>query len=286
MISRLAAAKVNFALHVTGLRDDGYHLLDSLVVFTAFGDKISVSEPHHPHGPISITMDGPFADNLDGGHNNLVSMAAMLLRQSLLRDGNEPAPVEIHLDKNLPIASGIGGGSADAAATLLALAEFWNTDIDLVPIALAIGADVPMCLASKPLRAQGIGDKLTPLTMQTGLHLVLVNPGIEVPTPSVFRALEARDNPAIELETEIFPTVDQLCLLRNDLQPPAKGQFPVIADVLSALEGSGASLARMSGSGATCFGIFEDGDRTAIAREQIVHDHPDWWCVATQTIVP
>ncbi|MEM9279004.1 MAG: 4-(cytidine 5'-diphospho)-2-C-methyl-D-erythritol kinase, partial [Pseudomonadota bacterium] len=144
MIERTAHAKINLALHVTGQRDDGYHLLDSLVVFTEFGDTIEVSEPHHPHGPLEVSVDGPFSENLSCGSGNLISSAALLLLDVVKREIGKPRAARVKLTKNLPLASGIGGGSADAAATLLALHEFWGIEVDLLPLARILGADVPM----------------------------------------------------------------------------------------------------------------------------------------------
>ena len=284
MISRLAPAKINLALHVTGQRSDGYHLIDSLVVFTEVGDNVSVYDPHHPHGPIEIMIDGPFADSLGAGPDNLVSAAAMLLRQLLLQEGIETTPTEIRLEKNLPIGSGIGGGSADAAATLLALSEHWDTRTDVMPLAGVLGADVPMCLLSKPLRAQGIGDEITPLVLDHPLHVLLVNPGVSVSTPEIFAALSNRNNPQIGFEGSLFPELEEIREMRNDLQPAAIARYPVISHVLASLDGTGADLARMSGSGATCFGIYKDSEAAHSALEQIRSDHPDWWCVATKTI--
>jgi len=188
MIERVAHAKVNLALHVTGQREDGYHLLDSLVVFTEFGDIVRVQKPHHAHGPIALTVTGPFGEQLSTGPENLVTSAAFMLREAVRRNGSEPSPVEIELEKNLPIASGIGGGSADAAATLLALQEVWQSACDLPSIAKDLGADVLMCLHSVPLRAQNIGNEISFQSTQKPLHVVLVNPDIEVSTPVVFNA--------------------------------------------------------------------------------------------------
>lgn len=286
MIERIAHAKINLALHVTGQRDDGYHLLDSIVVFAEYGDRITIDLPDHSHGPITVSISGPFGDNLPSGPENLVTAAAFLLRDALMKTGANPAPVHIYLEKNLPLASGIGGGSADAAAVLLGLREAWNADIDLTPIAKGLGADVAMCLQSTPLRARRIGDEIQQLNKNIPLNIVLVNPGTPISTPDVFRHLVKKDNAPIELAGDgKFPEIEDLRNMRNDLQTPAAELVPEIAGVLSALEDSGAGLVRMSGSGATCFGVYETHADAENARERIREAHSDWWCVATRTTV-
>ena len=240
MIIEAAPAKLNLALHVTGRRPDGYHLLDSLVAFAGIGDRVML-EP----GPLSLRIDGPFAAGLST-ENNLCLHAARLA-------GGEAA---IRLTKNLPVASGIGGGSADAAAVLRALGA-------RVPQPEVLGADVPVCLAGVPCRMQGVGEKLSPLPPLPPLHLVLVNPRAGLATPAVFQRLERRDNLPMPAALPEFPDsaalVDFLATCRNDLQAPAIALMPRIADCLAALGDAGALLTRMSGSGATCFGIFPDG---------------------------
>lgn len=287
MIQRTAHAKINLALHVTAQRDDGYHLLDSLVTFTRYGDLIKVEKPHHPHGPITVSVDGHFSDGLTAGPENLVTAAALILREAVINAGGKPAPVEIALTKNLPIASGIGGGSANAAATLLALQEYWQSEVPLEEIALGLGADVPMCLESKPLRARGIGEEISVLKCENAFHMVLVNPGVSVATPEVFKRLSQKENAPIELSApEHFPSLDVIAsTMRNDLENPAKEFSPEIHTVLEALRVEGARLARMSGSGATCFGIFEGQEEANSACHAIRKAHSNWWCIATQTCV-
>lgn len=284
MIERTAYAKINLALHVTGQREDGYHLLDTLVVFLKAGDLIQVDEPHHPHGPLSVVTDGPFSEGLSSGPENLVTAAALALRSSIIAKGGEPQPAIIHLEKNLPVASGIGGGSADAAATLLALQEFWQSDCDLQEIGLTLGADVPMCLHSTPLRATGIGNEIELLNTSKPLHLLVVNPGRSVATPDVFRALASKDNtPITDIAGNRFPGSDAIKALRNDLQEPAFKIEPVIAGVLAAIDQSGSLMTRMSGSGATCFGIFATAEASQRACDTLKAEHPNWWCVASET---
>lgn len=261
--SEPAAAKLNLTLHVTGRRADGYHLLDSLVVFLDIGDRVTVAP-----GPLSLTITGPFAEGLDAGPENLCLRAARLA-------GREAA---ITLEKNLPVASGIGGGSADAAAVLRAL--------DARPARPeALGADVPVCLASRPMRMRGLGEILAPLPPLPALHLVLVNPGVALSTPQVYGALTRRDNPAMPERLPDF--ADSAALIRfvaacrNDLQDPALALMPGIADCLAALRDNGAQLARVSGSGATCFGLYADAAQAQAARDRIAAARPGWWVAAS-----
>ena len=258
-----APAKLNLALHVTGRRPDGYHLLDSLVVFATVGDVVTVTP-----GPPSLTISGPFAHGLDTGQDNLCLRAARLA-------GRE---VAITLEKHLPVASGIGGGSADAAAVLRAL------DAN-PPESHRLGADVPVCLAVVPTRMRGLGEILDPLPRLPGLHLVLVNPGRGLSTPAVFKALERRDNAAMPDPLPDWPDAAALIGFlhdcRNDLEPPAIALMPEIAACLGALRDAGAELARMSGSGATCFGLFTDANHARAAQAEIAAAHPEWWTAAS-----
>lgn len=268
-LSEHAPAKLNLALHVTGQRDDGYHLVDSLVCFAAIGDVVHLSP-----GPLSLTINGPFGGGLDPGDDNLCLRAARMTG----------AQAAISLTKNLPVASGIGGGSADAAAVLRGLRRMGH----ILPGGLErLGADVPVCLASQPVRMQGIGEQLTPLPPLPPLHLVLANPGLSLSTPQVFTQMENRQNPPLPPVPD-FPDLAALIhWLRgtgNDLEAPALHLAPVIGEVILALLGSGAVLARMSGSGATCFGIFEDASRAANAANRL-RQH-GWWAVHTELAPP
>jgi 4-diphosphocytidyl-2-C-methyl-D-erythritol kinase len=236
MRTRFAPAKVNLYLHVTGQRDDGYHLLDSLAVFPAVGDVVGVA----PAAALGLNISGRFGAVLQAEPDNLLLRAARRLRPD--------AAVALTLEKNLPVASGIGGGSADAAAALRLLARHWDIAAPLHEAALALGADVPVCLASAPARMAGIGEILSPAPRLPRFGMVLVNPGVAV----------------------------ALGRLTNDLQAPAVALQPVIGEVLRALESlPGALLARMSGSGATCFAIFATPEQAAAAAEKI--RHPGWW---------
>lgn len=282
-VSEHAPAKVNLALHVTGRREDGYHLLDTLVAFTEAGDHIRAA----PAEGDSFTLSGPYAAAIPADGANLAIRARDLLRGVA---GGQAFPVAIGLEKNLPAASGIGGGSSDAAATLRALARLWGLSLstgDLARIALPLGADLPMCVAARPLVAQGIGEALAPVSGLPALDMVLVNPGLAVATPSVFRALENRANQPLALlplPPDFSALVDWLAAARNDLEAPAVTVAPAIATVLAALRESGAALARMSGSGATCFGLYPSRHDAAQAANAIAAACPAWYVQATRTI--
>ena len=281
-ISENAPAKVNLALHVTGRRHDGYHLLDTLVVFTEAGDRVSIRRSEQD----AFAISGPFSPNLPTDGSNLVLRARDMLRTLA---GECAVPVAIALEKNLPVASGIGGGSSDAAAALRALARLWNVELaadELAQAALALGADLPMCLAARPLFARGIGEALTPVEGLPRLHVVLANPGVVVATPAVFAALERRDNPplpALPARPDFAAFAGWLEAARNDLEAPAIAIAPQIASCLAALRDAGAALARMSGSGATCFGLFPSRQDAAQAASAIAAAHPSWYIVATST---
>lgn len=282
MISEHAPAKVNLALHVTGRRADGYHLLDTLVVFTEAGDRISVREAATDR----LAVTGPFARNVPSGAHNLVAMAREVARGMA---GHRAFPVEIRLEKNLPVAAGIGGGSTDAAATLRALDRLWGLGAApavLARAALALGADLPMCLAASPAVARGIGDVLTPVTGLPALALVLVNPGMALATPAVFAALDNPERAPLPVLPE-QPCFDDfagwLAAQRNDLQMPATALVPAIDAALAALRANGATLARMSGSGATCFGLFGSRQDAARAADAIAAAQPSWYVAPTMT---
>ncbi len=270
-IVELARAKVNLSLHVTGRREDGYHLLDSLVVFPEIGDRIEVEAA----SGLSLTIDGPFAQDLGTGPDNLVLKAAELIRPA----GQGAA---IHLTKSLPIASGIGGGSADAAAALRALSRLWDVSLDGVDV-LSLGADVPVCLASEPMRMEGIGERLTPVSGLPEFWMVLVNPGAKLSTPQVFKALPSVDNPPMSQmpSGDLAEVTAWLSDQRNDMEGAAVSIAPEVGAVLENLRAKeGCGLARMSGSGATCFAIFEDKEAALAARAALSEAEPLWWCVA------
>ncbi|MFK0384808.1 4-(cytidine 5'-diphospho)-2-C-methyl-D-erythritol kinase [Agrobacterium sp. NPDC090273] len=277
-----APAKINLALHVTGQRADGYHLLETLVTFTEAGDVIRIRDAKEDNFSIS----GPFGEVLRAGdgNNNLVTRARDLLREALA--GTDIRPVEIHLEKNLPVASGIGGGSADAAATLRGLLRHWNAKIDpasLEKIALRLGADIPMCLKSQSLIARGIGEEIEVITDLPKLFLVLANPLMAVSTPDIFRRLENKSNPALPAK----PQADWLTFVaesRNDLEAPARALLPEISEISALLAQHHATIVRMSGSGATCFGLFQSLDAATAAEISLRNQKPDWYFQVTQTI--
>jgi 4-diphosphocytidyl-2-C-methyl-D-erythritol kinase len=276
-----ARAKVNLALHIVGRRPDGYHLLDSLVVFPSVADEIDVRAT--TDGRVDLSVTGPFAAGLPAGPDNLILKAAQALA-GIFSTG-EQSGAAIALTKRLPVASGIGGGSADAAATLRALCRLWDGSPGadtLHRIAASLGADVPMCLDQVPVRARGIGDRLTPAPPLPAAGMLLVNPGVAVSTPAVFRALAVRDNPPLPALPDRFADLGALVAwlqtTRNDLQAPAMTLAPMVADVLDALGTSaGCRFARMSGSGATCFGLYPDEGSAIAASAGIARIRPDWW---------
>lgn len=276
-----APAKVNLALHVVGQRQDGYHLLDSLVAFCSVGDRIGVA----PSSDFQLEIVGPFGGALSAEPDNLVLRAARGLKEQL---GNEATELGAHitLEKNLPVSSGIGGGSADAAATLRALQKLWKLQAPksaLESLALSLGADVPVCLHSRSTFMEGIGEELTPTPPLPEIPAVLVNPGVAVSTPAVFGKLLSKTNPPIAQrvwadETGFF---DALASMRNDLEAPAIAAEPAIGEVKAALmESQGCRLARMSGSGATVFGLFSS-DQEAKAAAMTITGRYGWWSAPT-----
>lgn len=270
----LAPAKINLTLHVTGQRSDGYHLLDSLVAFANVGDQITARAAPG----LSLAVDGPFRDGIPVDGRNLVLRAAMTM-------GNGPGAT-LTLDKRLPAAAGIGGGSSDAAATLNALSQLWDVPLPSPDQITVLGADVPVCLTPRSTRMQGIGDILSAAPTLPPVWAVLVNPGVEVPTPVVFSALTQKSNPAQPDELPDWPDVHALSNWlndqRNDLQPPAIAIEPIIADVLKVIEAQpGCLIARMSGSGATCFGLFASNNHANQAQANIAARHDQWWTVST-----
>lgn len=280
-----APAKINLALHVVGQRADGYHLLESIVTFAAEGDRLGFTQADAD----SFSLSGRFAADLPSGdepgaQKNLVLKARDLLRKALETRGHTGFPVAIHLEKNLPIASGIGGGSADAAAALRGLCRLWEVEgdeIGLPAIALSLGADVPMCLKSESLMARGIGEDITVLDTLPSFAIVLGNPLVGVSTPDIFRQLTNKSNPSLELRTGNWHR--DLSNSRNDLEPVARMLTPEIGELADMIAKEGARLTRMSGSGATCFGLFETMSEAERAVQNLRKRRPDWYFAATQT---
>ncbi len=274
-LTEAAPAKVNLSLHVTGKRADGYHLLDSLVVFAGIGDIVQASSARI----LSLTVTGPFAAELTNDGDNLVLRAARLLADY----AGVPAHAALTLTKNLPVASGIGGGSADAAATLRLLCRLWNlapAADDLSALAQRLGADVPVCLHSQSMRMQGVGDILERVPDLPVAGLLLANPGVPLATADVFRARQAPFSTAPVLPDSWADAAALATWLRgaaNDLEPPARALRPEIDRLLQAITASHSCLlARMSGSGATCYGLFPDPDAAATAAARL--QGRGWWC--------
>jgi 4-diphosphocytidyl-2-C-methyl-D-erythritol kinase len=270
-VTEAAPAKINLALHVRARQPDGYHLIETLFAFARDGDLVTVAEAEAP----SFTITGPFAAGLDGEGDNLVTRAAAAFATTFDIDRRHA----ITLDKRLPIASGIGGGSADAAATLRALARLHGIALDdlrLHATAMPLGADLPACLLGQTSLGTGRGDVLVPIEGLPGTPLLLVNPRVPVPTGAVFRGWDGVDRGPIPEG----PLLDRARAARNDLAPPAIAIAPVIAEVEGTLAAApGALLARMSGSGATCFALFAgEADRDAAAEQA---DARGWWTLAT-----
>ena len=272
--SETARAKINLALHVLGRRPDGYHELDSLVAFADVGDRLTFE----PAGEFAIAVSGPFAGDLPPPTDNIVCKAWAAAAGYAAARGRPLRPLRVRLEKNLPVASGIGSGSADAAAVLRALFRLNGLKPgrdESIGLALRLGADVPVCFFQKSCRMQGAGERLTPLENFHPLHAVLVNPRIAVPTAAGFHALGLK--PGDSYRAPVADLNDPAAW-RNDLTAPALALAPSIADVLAALEAqAGLRLARMSGSGATCFGLFEDDAAARRAAARLAVDHPHWW---------
>lgn len=262
-----AYAKINLALHVRCRMPEGYHCIETVFAFCEDGDVLSVAEGEG----LSLEITGPFAGGLSAGEDNLVGRAA----QALAEQAGVCKGARLMLDKRLPVASGLGGGSADAAAALRLLDRWWHIGMDqpaLLGIAATLGADVPACLLSRTARGGGRGDVLQPLADEdlAGTPLLLVNPGVPLSTASVFGAWDGVDRGPLGDWRDG----------RNDLQPAALGLVPEIAEALAALRT--ARLARMSGSGATCFGLYASEAERDAAAAAIAAAHPGWWVCQTR----
>lgn len=273
--SEAAPAKVNLYLHLRGRRADGYHLLESLAVFPAIADQLTVE----PGTGLSLAISGPFAGELVPESDNLVLRAGRTLAAA---HGIAPNAA-LHLEKRLPVASGIGGGSSDAAAALRLLGRHWGVSIP-EGVALGLGADVPVCLnAPRPQLMSGIGEELCPAPALPAFWMVLANPRVAVGTGAVFAAVKDRDNPPGPPPPAAgFPDFEALCgwlrQQRNDLQPAAVELCPPIGETLAAL--AQAPLSRMSGSGATCFALHADETAAMAQAEFLTRNRPGWWVAA------
>jgi 4-diphosphocytidyl-2-C-methyl-D-erythritol kinase len=269
-MEEVAYAKINLALHVRGRRPDGYHEIETIFAFAEHGDVLRVSAAE----VLSLAVQGPFAEALAGEEDNLVLSAA----RALYEQNDVDSGAGLILDKRLPIASGIGGGSADAAATLRLLNRFWKLGLSedlLVEIGRGLGADVAACISSRTSVGWGKGDEVAPAegAVPPGTPLLLVNPGVPVSTAEIFQRWDGNDG---------GPLPSDWRQGGNDLEAPAKAIAPEIADVIAELRGVGGDSARMSGSGATCFALFaSETDRDA-AEARLATAHPGWWRLATR----
>jgi 4-diphosphocytidyl-2-C-methyl-D-erythritol kinase len=279
-VTETAPAKINLFLRLTGKRDDGYHLLDSLVGFTEYGDSL-IAEPAED---LTLSIDGPFSPVLAVEPDNLVLRAARALQKAT----GTSHGAHLTLTKRLPIASGIGGGSSDAAACLRALCQVWDLDLDpsvLAEIGLTLGADIPVCIAARPARMTGVGEQVEPVAELPGAVLLLVNPGIALATAPVFRMRSGPFSQAFGPLPRLKDAAALADLVRragNDLTLPAKALCPAVTEVLTAIEAQPDCLvAAMSGSGATCFGVFADLQAAERARDLLRQSHP-WWVCATR----
>ncbi len=279
-----APAKINLFLHVVGKRSDGYHLLESLTVFTEYGDKIQVIEDDE----LSLEIVGKFSSNLLFAplEENLVWKAAIAVQNCL----SKPRGARIILTKNLPLASGIGGGSADAAATIKALCALWELDIHekkLSEIALSLGSDVQACLYGKPVFMTGVGENLKPVELRGVAYLVLINPNIQLVTAEVFRDFSRssvifRGANAVNRNYFDLSEITDEMGYGNDLESVSIKKIPVIADIINLLKTTeGCYLARMSGSGATCFGLYNNKKAADNAAKKLLEKYPQAWCIGT-----
>jgi 4-diphosphocytidyl-2-C-methyl-D-erythritol kinase len=284
-LEALARAKINLFLHAGTKRPDGYHALVSWVAFAAIGDRIAADIAPTE---IALQADGPFAADVPLGADNLVMRAAYAVRAQ--RPDAIPHGARLKLSKQLPVASGIGGGSADAAATLHLLNDLWATKIsgrELMEIGGSLGSDVPVCVYNRSALMSGRGETIAPGPDLPAIPVVLVNPGLPVATADVFARLSARTGIGpVYLPDEILNAghlAAALAKTANDLEAPALQIAPQIGDVLKSLRAQqGAMFARMSGSGATCFGLFQDDHAAQNAAIALKRGKPHWWVAATR----
>ena len=270
--SSFAPAKINLFLHVTGKRADGYHLLDSLVAFTEFGDHIEVEAAEELSLHVTGALDVP-------REQNLVWKAAKALQATL----PQARGARITLHKHIPVGAGLGGGSADTAAALRALGALWKAEVPPA-LALSLGSDVPVCMESVPAFMRGVGEKLTPVSLRAGFAVLLVNPNIPLATADVFRAFAGAAKQEIPFRQEIAETelLDMMRDTSNMLQAAAIVCLPVVGDVLEALGVTKDCLvARMSGSGATCFGLYATHAQAMAAHNALRAQYPHWWYQVT-----
>lgn len=273
-----APAKINLFLHITGRRAGGYHALESLIVFADFGDQVQIS----PAEDFAFEITGPFAADLHSQNegDNLVVRAA----QGFAALARKPLKLRIVLEKNLPPASGIGGGSSDAAATIRGLEKFWDVKADetlLQALLLRLGADTPVCYSGRSSFVTGLGERVQTIRMAQDIPALVVNPLIPCPTQAVFRAFQASFSPALSLTADLTAHNSLLTFLqttRNDLSGAALALCPAIGEITAALRAqNGVRFCRMSGSGASVFALFDERTQAAEAAAALRRRHPAWW---------
>ncbi|MBL0319928.1 MAG: 4-(cytidine 5'-diphospho)-2-C-methyl-D-erythritol kinase [Alphaproteobacteria bacterium] len=280
MLTLFSPAKINLFLHITGRLANGYHTLETMAGFCSIGDSL-----HFKDAPIfSVHIQGPCAKELlNTPHDDLSITKAATLLANLTK---HPLAATVSLDKQLPVASGIGGGSTNAATTFLGLNQVWGTDIplkEMEKLGLTIGADVPMCIYQKPVLVKGMGDIIEPLGDVPPLYIILANPTFPVPTPLIYNAFKDQNYPFSSPLSDAIPTqadelLTWLSLQRNDLQATACHLYPEIDSVISALSQlPGCRISRMSGSGATCFGLFADERQAHQGAADLKLNYPKWW---------
>ena len=277
MISEFAPAKINLSLHLVGQKSDGYHLLDSIVSFVNIGDKISIETGKS--GELKVA--GPFAKDLPRSNHNLVLKAARLFNNIKLS--------RITLEKNIPVASGIGGGSADAAATVRLFSKFYNKPELSVEKLISLGSDVPVCMQKGIVRMMGVGEEIINLSPAPKVGILLVNPHKALSTAKVFSAVKEKNNSGLNLQGSGGKSLnlwfDWINSMRNDLTASAIDLIPDIRFILDKLiTCDGAKVIRMSGSGATCFALFEDFDLLQDAKLKIMKEFPSFWCESGELI--
>ncbi len=281
MFEEKASAKVNLCLQIVGQKSNGFHLIDSIVGFTEFGDHLSFKKSDE----LKLTMKGAFSDQIPVDKSNLILKAAELLRAI----NNIKTGAHITLTKNLPPSAGLGGGSSDAAAAIRGLSRLWDTDLPEIDDLMKIGSDLPVCINQKTQHMKGFGEVLEEINTFPNLPILLVNPLKKVSTQTVFRMLQNKKNPPLSEYEKLFQEkkdwINWLLLQRNDLMEPAVKVEPVISEVLQLISKQiSVEKVSMSGSGATCFGIFENKCDCDLAMKRIRIERPDWWSVSTEII--
>lgn len=282
-MSIFSPAKINLYLHITGKRDDGYHLLDSLVAFTDIGDTIDISPSDHFRFKIDGPYAGYFSEEERHSTPNSKNIIVIALR-TLSRRMGKPLNFSVKLTKNMPLASGIGGGSSNAASAIWGALRYWDVQLEaqeLTNFMLEIGADVPVCYRCETVRMRDIGipDK-RPIEIPE-IPIILVNPGKSAHTADIFKKFKASYKDMIDIPDQFRTSTELIGFLKqtdNALYAPALQTIPEIENVIHNIRmQTGCSLARMSGSGATCFGLFENEEQSITAFQKIKEANPDWW---------